>query len=77
MLISRVGNLNFSALALWASDIQIVLTRICFHSPNTPSPPPHPPPPKKKKKIKSSTGNNFDVVVDSFSCCFSLLQALF
>ena len=41
---SRVGDLNFSALALWVSDVQIALPRIRFHSPNTPSPP--------KKKIK-------------------------
>ena len=34
----RVGNLNFSALTLWARDIQIVLVQIRFHSPNTPSP---------------------------------------
>ena len=44
---NRVGNLNFSALALWASDIKIVLARVCFHSPNTSFPPP--PSPTKKK----------------------------
>ena len=43
----RVGNLNFSALTFWASDIQIVLARICFHLPTLPTPPP---PPQKKKK---------------------------
>ena len=68
----RVGNLNFSSLALWASDIQIVLTRICFHSPNTPSPPP--PPPPKKKKVQETT---LLLLLIVFSWCFSLLQALF
>ena len=48
-VLNRVGNLNFSALALWASDIQIVLARICFHLPNTPCSPPTPPPPPQKK----------------------------
>ena len=48
----RVRNLNFSELALWASNIQIVLARIRFYSTNnTPSPPP-PPPTSKKKLIK-------------------------
>ena len=48
--INRVGNLDFSALALWASNVQIVLARIRFHSLNTPFPPPPPPQKKKKKK---------------------------
>ena len=37
--VNRVGNLIFGALIIWASDVQIVLTQIRFHSSQIPPPP--------------------------------------